>query len=468
MVRLGMDWLRRRQNAPLLRAVLDGVQRSYEILHGAALREGPPAVAGGRAVRCIPLPPPQPFTRSERRELVRAANSQGASFFDGHTVRRFETELAHRFGARHVLATSSGTAALHTAMIAIGIGEGDEVVVPAFTYVATALAVLHAGGTPVFVDAEPETWNLDPRRVAEAVTPRTRAIVPVHIGGVACDMEALLDLAERHDLWIVEDAAHAHGSTWRGRALGTIGDIGCFSFGAPKSITTGEGGALMTSDPELARRARMAMNLGECTPQGRPTLDVQYLKPEERLEYALVGWNYRMSTVQAAVGLGQLRRFDSIRARRSANGQALRAGLARIDGMVPQAVPPECDPCWYTFPAAVHQDAPLSRAEILQGLARERIDFRLMSNRPLPSYPIFGAHGAFPVAEWLCRNGIGFRVDPRIGPFEVASMLTATRRLLDYARKHGGRLEPEAGRGVGRVPNGAEGPPTQPGPRQLP
>ncbi len=431
-------WLRRNQNAPPLRALLDGVQRAHEILNAAALREGPPAIVGGRPVRRVPLPPPQPFTRTERRELARAAGSQGASFFDGHTVRRFEAELASRFGARHALATSSGTAALHTAMMAVGIGPGDEVIVPAFTYVATALAVLHAGGTPVFVDAEPQTWNLDPQGVERALTARTRAIVPVHVGGVACDMDALLHLAERHDLRIVEDAAHAHGSTWKGRALGTIGDIGCFSFGAPKSITTGEGGALLTDDDELARRARMAMNLGECTPQGTPTMDLVFLRPEERLDYAMVGWNYRMSSVQAAVGLGQLRRFDAIRERRSANGHALREGLGRIEGLRPQSVPVDCDPCWYTFPCEVREDAPLSRAEILRGLAGERIDYRLMSNRSLPSYPLFGGRSEFPVAERLCRNSIGFRVDPRIGRAEVSTMLIATRRLLEHARRAGG------------------------------
>jgi dTDP-4-amino-4,6-dideoxygalactose transaminase len=286
----------------------------------------------------------------------------------------------------------------------------------------------------VFADADPSNWNIDPRAIERAITPRTRAIIPVHIGGVACDMTAILELAQRHDLWVVEDAAHAHGSTLNGKALGTFGDIGCFSFGSPKSITTGEGGALLTDDPELYRRARMAMNLGECTPEGTPTLDLLFFAPETRLDYVMVGWNYRMSTAQAAIGLGQFARFDDIRRARSSNGAYLREHLGRIDGLKPQSVTPGCDPCYYTFPFEVLEDASLSRGELLAGLARERVVYRLWSNKALPAYAVFGGAGDFPVAERLCQSGIGFRVDPRIGRAELEAMVFATRRLLAHGR----------------------------------
>jgi len=427
-------WLKRNQNSAPLRQTLDLAQSAYGLVRGIAARDDRPAIGGGWPVRLVPFPPPQPFTRHERRELRRASNSQSTSFFDGTSVRRFEAELASRWGAQHALALSSGTASLHTAMMACGIGPGDEVIVPALTYVATALAVMQAGATPVFVDADPTNWDIDPRRIEAVITPRTKAVIPVHIGGVACDMTAILALAERHDLWVVEDAAHAHGSTWHGKALGTIGDIGCFSFGSPKSLTTGEGGALLTDDPELYRRARMAMNLGECTPDGKPTLDLLFFKPETRLDYVMVGWNYRMSTAQAAIGLGQLARFDAIRRARSTSGAHLREHLARIPGLKPQSVTPGCDPCYYTFPFEVLETASLSRGELLAGLARERVDYRLWSNKALPSYAVFGGTGDFPVAERLCRNGIGFRVDPRIGAAELEAMVEATRRLIEYGR----------------------------------
>ncbi len=430
-------WIKRHQNTLPLRQLLDLGQGAYDLVRRARSRDDRPAIAGGWPVRLIPFPPPQPFTHHERRELRRAASSQSTSFFDGASVRRFEAGLASRFGSKHALALSSGTASLHTAMMAIGVGPGDEVIVPALTYVATALAVMQAGARPVFVDADPTNWNLDPSLLDAAVTPRTKAIIPVHIGGVACDMKAILAFAERHDLWVVEDAAHAHGSTLDGRSLGTFGDIGCFSFGSPKSITTGEGGALLTDDPEIYRRARMAMSLGECTPEGKPSLDLIFFAPETRLDYVMVGWNYRMSTAQAAIGLGQLARFDAIRRARSTSGAYLREHLARIPGLRPQSVTPGCDPCYYTFPFEVQGDASLSRGELLAGLAAERVDYRLWSNKALPSYAVFGGAGDFPVADRLCRNGIGFRVDPRIGAAELDAMVTATRRLLAFGRTSG-------------------------------
>jgi len=427
-------WLKARQNMFPLRQGLDLVQAGYEVARRARSQDSRPAIAGGWPARVVPLPPPQPFTRFERRELKRVARSQSTSFFDGVTVRRFEAELAARFASRHALALSSGTASLHTAMMAVGLGPGDEVIVPALTYVATALAVMQAGATPRFIDADPQTWNMDPSLLESVLTPRTRAVVPVHIGGVACDMDAIGEFARRHDLWVIEDAAHAHGSTYRGRALGTLGDIGCFSFGSPKSITTGEGGALLTDDAELAKRARTAMNLGETGPDGKPSLELLSFTPETRLDYVMVGWNYRMSNAQAAIGLGQLARFAHIRARRAASGAYLARELARIPGLQVQAVTPGCDPCYYTFPFEVLEDAPLERGELLMGLAAEKIDQRLWSNKALSSYAVFGDTNECPVAERLCRRGLGFRVDPRIGPRELRSMVFATRRLLEYAR----------------------------------
>ena len=426
-------WLKRHHHTPGVRGALSLAQAGYAALRRPAA-DPRPAIAGGRPVRLLPLPPPRPITGAERRELARAGRTQGTSFFDAEAVRRFERELAARWGCRHALALSSGTAALHTALMAAGIGPGDEVIVPVFTYVATALAVVHAGARPVFADVDAATWNIDPERVAQAVTPRTRAILPVHMCGVACDMGALGEIARRHGLRVIEDAAHAHGSTLNGKWLGTVGDAGCFSFGSPKTITTGEGGALLTDDPELARRARMAMNLGECTPDGEPSMTLDFFSPETRLDYPMVGWNYRMSVAQAALGLGQLARFDAIRAARRRNAAALRRGLADVPGVLQQRVPEGADPCPYSYPIRIAADAALERGAVLAGLAREKIDFRLSSNLPLASYAIFGAQGSFPVADEVCRSFVGLRVDPALGPREMADTVLALRRLLTWGR----------------------------------
>jgi perosamine synthetase len=428
-------WLKHRQHVAGVRQALDAVQATWGAVRARRRDADVPAIAGGPPVRLIPLPPPRPMTRPERRALARAGRMQGTSFFDCDVVRRFERELAERWGSRHVLALSSGTAALHTALMAGGIGPGDEVIVPVLTYVATALAVKQAGAVPRFVDVDPETFNIDPAGIEAAVNDRTRAIIPVHMGGLPCDMAAIGRIAERRRILVIEDAAHAHGSTLNGKWMGTFGHIGCFSFGAPKSITTGEGGALMTDDPELARRARMAMNLGECTADGQPSMTLDYFSPETRLDYPMLGWNYRMSVAQASLGVGQLERFDSIRARRAQNAAGLREALAGVPGVRAQRVPAGAAPCFYTFPVQITRDAALSRGEVLAGLAREKIDFRLFSNLPLARYPLFRAEGSFPVADEVARGFIGLRVDPVLGRREIADTALALRRLLAWGAR---------------------------------
>jgi len=427
--RAAKRWLRTAQHRRSVRAGLDALQAAYRWA-GRRRADDRPAAAGGRPVRLVPLPPPQPITSAERRRLRRLAAGQATSFFDGRSVQEFEARLAEAFGARHAIATSSGTAALHTSFMALGVGPGDEVIVPVLTYVATAFAVLQTGAEVRFVDARADDWNMDPAAVEAAITPRTRAICPVHIGGVPCDMDALGAIAARHDLAIVEDAAHAHGCTLDGRAMGTFGALGCFSFGSPKTITTGEGGMVLTDDPELHRRARTAMNLGEVVPDGRPSLEIDLWSPETRLDYAMVGHNYRMSLAQASIGLGQLDRFEAIRARRRENGRRLREAFESHPHLDVQAVPESADVCYYTFPIALREGAPLSRAELLEGLRRERIDFRLWSNLPLAQHAVFRQPGSFPTAERLSRGAVGLRVDPALGRREIEDTIRAVERLL--------------------------------------
>lgn len=428
-------WIKARQHSAGIRQALRLTQRTYGLLRRTLPTGNEPKIAGGWPVRCVPLPPPRPITRFERRALRRASHSPSAAFFDGHSVTQFEQRLAHIWGCKHALALSSGTAALHTAVMAAQIGPGDEVIVPVMTYVATALAVMHAGAVPRFVDADPETWNIDATQIEAAINDRTRAIIPVHIGGVACDMAAIMRIATKHNLVVIEDAAHAHGSTLNGKWLGTVGHIGCFSFGSPKTITTGEGGALMTDDPELARRARMAMNLGEYAPDGVPSKELDYSAPETRLDYEMVGWNYRMSVMQAALGLGHLDRLDHILRKRRQNAAFLREQLADIPGVATQRVPQGAEPCYYSFPMTLTEDASLSRGDLLRGLAAEKIDFRLWSNLPLAEHAIFKARARFPVAERVCAGFIGLRVDPVLDLSDMATVVASIRRLLEWGQR---------------------------------
>jgi len=208
----------------------------------------------------------------------------------GRYIPAFEERFSSYCGTRHGVACSSGTAALHLALASLGIGPGDEVVVPSFTLIVAANTVLLTGATPVLVDVDPATWGLDPARVAVALTPRTKAIMAVHMYGHPCDMDPILDLARRHGCAVIEDGAEAHGAEYKGRKVGSLGDIGCFSFYGNKIVTTGEGGMVVTDREDLAQRARLLRNQAF----GEP-----------RFVHQEIGFNYRLTNVQAAIGLAQ-------------------------------------------------------------------------------------------------------------------------------------------------------------------
>ena len=248
----------------------------------------------------------------------------------GPGVQRFEEEVAAYVGAPHAVATSNCTTALHLALIAAGVGPGDQVICPSFSFIATANAILYVGAEPVFVDIDPLTYNLDPERVEAAVTPRTRAIVPVDQIGLAADVPAILEIARRHGLVVVEDAAPSLGATIGERRVGALSDFTCFSFHPRKSITTGEGGMITTADGDAAARLRRLRSHGASTSDlsrhQSGTLDLE--------EYAELGFNYRMTDVQAAIGLVQMGRLDGILVDRRRLALRYNERLAAVDGVV--------------------------------------------------------------------------------------------------------------------------------------
>ena len=239
----------------------------------------------------------------------------------------FQEEFARYHEAKYGLACANGTAAIEIGLKALGIGPGDEVIVPSYTYVGTATAVLQVNAIPIFVDIDPRTYNMDPARVEEAITDRTRAIVPVHFAGQSVDMDALQAIARKHKLFVVEDAAHAHGSEWKGRKVGAIGDLGTFSFQASKTMTAGEGGAIVTNKVELARLCDSYIWAGREV--GRPWY-----------EFYRLGWNYRMTELQGAVLRVQLSRLEEQVERRMQNAAYLTQELAKIEGIEPLYVDP--------------------------------------------------------------------------------------------------------------------------------
>jgi len=245
----------------------------------------------------------------------------GQTSGDGPIGRRVEARLAAQLGASRVLLTTSGTHALELALLALGVGAGQEVICPSFTFVSSANAVLRVGARPVFAEIEETTLGLDPADVERRITPRTAAILPVHYAGVAPDMEALLDLARRRRLLVVEDAAQGFAAAWRGRALGTLGDAGCLSFHETKNVTCGEGGALVVADPEVARRAEIGREKG--------TNRAAFFRGEvDKYTWVAEGSSYLLSDLLAAVLMAQLEKLDAIQARRASVVARYRQGLA--------------------------------------------------------------------------------------------------------------------------------------------
>ena len=357
------------------------------------------AINGGEAIRTKPWPRwPQWDEREAQRVQAVLESGEWGGF--NEVVREFEAAWAKRHQAKHCISAVNGTLTLEAALRVLGIGAGDEVIVPPYTFIATANAVRLVGATPVFVDIEPDTYNLDIDRVAEAIGPKTKAVIPVHFGGLAVDMDRLLPLAKAHGLAVVEDAAHAHGSTWRGTPLGSLGDIGSFSLQQSKNLTAGEGGILTTNDDDLGLKLWSFANQGR-DPQGR------------WYEHGMLGSNLRMSGWQAAILLAQLERFDEQLVRRQASARRLYSILEEIDGPAPMRWDPRCDNhAHHLFMMRYDPDKynGLSREDFVNALKAEGVPCSIGYYRPLyEQVPLAEPYSRImpcPVTEQACKEAI--------------------------------------------------------------
>jgi perosamine synthetase len=290
----------------------------------------------------------------------------------GPAVARFEEMFADRVGAGHAVATSSCTAALHLALVLAGVGPGDEVICPSYSFIATANAILYVGATPVFADIERDTWNIDPQDACRRVSPRTRAVIPVHQVGLAADLDRLAPLAAR-GISIVEDAACAVGSTYRGRPIGSHGNVACFSFHPRKTISTGEGGMLTTPDPDRAERARRLRSHGASV----SALTRHRARGIVFEEYATLGFNYRLSDVQAAIGVAQLAKLEALLARRRAIADRYDGAFRPLAEVQVPARPPYAAHAFQSYgllltPACRRDRDDLLRALVDRGVACRR------------------------------------------------------------------------------------------------
>jgi dTDP-4-amino-4,6-dideoxygalactose transaminase len=321
------------------------------------------ALDGGPRVRTDPWHAWPVWDETEERAILDVLRSGQWWSVGGSKVPEFEEEFARFQEARFAVAVTNGTAALEVVLRALGIGCGDEVIVPPYTFIATASSVLACSATPVFVDIEPVSLNMDPARIEEAITARTKAIIPVHIAGCPADLDGILEIARRHDLVVIEDAAQAHGAAWRGRRVGGIGVCGTFSFQASKNVNAGEGGAIVTNDEEVADKVWSVHNVGRT-------------KTGKWYEHHVLGGNFRMTEWQAAIMLAQMTRLEDQIRRRSANAAYLTELLSGVPGIT--TCPPDTRVTTHAFHLYVFRYDPAgfggrSREEFLTALNAEGV-----------------------------------------------------------------------------------------------
>jgi len=336
------------------------------------------------------IPVSQPSLGPEEQKLVDRAIRTGWISYLGKYVTEFEEEFSDFCGVKYGCAVSSGTAALHLALLALGVGPGDEVIVPALTFVATANVVTFTGARPVLVDVREEDFNIDPEAIEKAITKNTRAIIAVHLYGNPCEMDMIMRIARHHGLDVIEDCAEAHGAEYKGRRVGSFGKVGCFSFFGNKIMTTGEGGMAVTDNAALRNKINMLKDHGS---RGK------------RYHHPVIGYNYRLTNIQCAMGVAQLRKIDRLLEERRKISDLYDRYLEGVKGIT---VPSEMDRCGrvcWLYSVLIEKEFGMSRDQLASRLAAEGIDTRPFFV-PMHRLTPYRTKKHFPVAEDLSRRGI--------------------------------------------------------------
>jgi len=311
----------------------------------------------------------------------------------GKYITEFEDKFSKYCEAKYGIATCNGTTALHLALASLGIKSGDEVILPSFTMIATVNSVTYTGAKPVLVDSEDETWNIDPNKIEEKITKRTKAIMVMHTYGHPVDMDPILEIAKKHDLYVIEDAAEAHGAEYKGRKVGVIGDVGCFSFYANKIITTGEGGMVVTNDEKIAEMCRLLR-------------DQAFEK--RRFVHRYVGFNYRMTNLQAAIGVAQMEIIDESVETRRRNAGLYNSLLKDVEGIRLPPEAPWAKNVYWMYTVLIEKQFGMTRDELMKFLKEKEIDTR-PAFHPVHLQPVYAdlyKGEEYPIAEKLGKCGI--------------------------------------------------------------
>lgn len=342
------------------------------------------------------IPVNEPLLNGNEKKYLNQCIDTGWISSEGPFIKQLEEQFSAKVHRSHGIAVCNGSVALDVAIAALGIGKGDEVILPTFTIISCASAIARAGATPVVVDSDPMTWNMDTKEIEAKITPRTKAIMVVHIYGLPVEMDQILNLAEKHGLYVIEDAAEMHGQTYKNRPCGSFGDISTFSFYPNKHVTTGEGGIIVTDNPQLAEKCRSLRNL--C------------FQPQKRFVHEELGWNFRMSNLQAALGVAQLERLTEFVDRKRAMGQLYTELLADVQGIqLPLAKTDYADNIYWVYGIVLQEEISFDAEVMMKKLAEHKI-----GTRPffwcMHEQPVFLKMGLFegvscPGAENLARRG---------------------------------------------------------------
>ena len=379
------------------------------------------AVDGGEPVSpkkiSIAKPIISPEVLGEIREILESGQLR-----QGQKVKKFETLFAEKVGAGYAYAVCNGTAALHTAYLST-LKPGDEVIVPSFTFLATASMVYYSMARPVFADIDPDTFLIDLEDVKKKITPRTRAVVPVHLFGNAADIQGLRDLCEDHSLALIHDSAQAHGTRYGGRDVGSYDDLGCYSFYPSKTLTTGEGGMVTTNDEGLYRAGTLLRAHGD----------------DGRYHHVAMGFNYRLTEIAAVLGIDQMRQFDGFLKRRKECGGYLRKNIGRIDGLHPQRATPKADHSYSYFSLTMDTEKyRCTRDQFLRALAAENIDCAVHYPKPLTGQPIVKEKldpAPCPVSEDVSMRILSLPMHPALTDEDLKLIVAGVEKVAGHYLK---------------------------------
>ncbi|MCW4010898.1 MAG: DegT/DnrJ/EryC1/StrS family aminotransferase [Candidatus Bathyarchaeota archaeon] len=372
---------------------------------------------GGADATLIPINLPK-IGEEEVQAVVRVMRSGyvTSSLGAGPEVTKFEAGFAKFAGAKHAIAVNTGTAALHAALVAVGVQAGDEVILPSFTFVATAEAVVLAGGKPVFADIDAKTYNLSPSEAAKNVTQKTKALLPVDLYGLSADMEPIREVADKHGLAVVEDAAQAHGLSYRGKPPGAFADAACWSLYASKNMTTGEGGVVTTNDDKVAELTRMMRTHGE------------------KAKYAseMLGCNYRMSEMQAAIGVVQLEKLPLFVEKRTQNAQRLTEVLSKSDKLCLPVEPAGGNHSWYLYTVRLCNGTEAERNRLLDELHKKGIGAEAYYVNPVHRMPYYRSFGAreLPETEKAAQQVFSLPIHPGVTKEQVTFIGETLLKML--------------------------------------